>query len=143
MPVIFPLCGECNVPYLRAALILLPTMAGLWLPALADEIRIIKNVPYGPNPEEILDVCMPKTPAGHLPGIVLIHGGGWSWGAKEGPVRDCTFMAQHGYVVANIDYRLGDSKDPHGAPWPAQLLIPEFDAIHQQQLDFVSKWLRP
>lgn len=48
------------------------------------------------------------------PAIVFIHGGGWRSGSHYNPFS--AWMAECGYLVASIDYRL--SKE---APWPAQI----------------------
>jgi acetyl esterase len=38
--------------------------------------------------------------------FVWIHGGGWRWGFKELGEYTCRYVASHGYVAININYRL-------------------------------------
>lgn len=70
---------------------------------------------YGTTPEQVLklDVYRPRQAAGLLPGVVLVHGGGWVKGDKE-RFRPLAFgLAARGYVVANVEYRLaGVAKYP-------------------------------
>ncbi|MBE2287246.1 MAG: alpha/beta hydrolase [Prosthecobacter sp.] len=69
---------------------------------------------YGKTPEQELklDVYRPKSDA-VLPACVLVHGGGWTGGDKE-RFRALGFaLAEKGYVVANVEYRLaGAAKYP-------------------------------
>lgn len=50
--------------------------------------------------------------------IVLIHGGGWTQGSKDGLGRMATFLARWGFVAVSIDYRLFAGKQSR---WPVQL----------------------
>lgn len=81
---------------------------------------IITNVTYGSNvnwlgqTEELkLDVYKP-TVAGDVatkhPLVVWIHGGGFLTGDKEAAAKFSTLLANKGFVVAPIDYRLGWTK---------------------------------
>lgn len=69
---------------------------------------------YGKTPEQELklDVYRPKNDT-VLPACVLVHGGGWIGGDKE-RFRALGFaLAEKGYVVANVEYRLaGAAKYP-------------------------------
>lgn len=69
---------------------------------------------YGKTPEQELklDIYRPKS-AAVLPACVLVHGGGWTGGDKE-RFRALGFaLAEKGYVVANVEYRLaGAAKYP-------------------------------
>lgn len=53
-----------------------------------------------------LDVYYPKNSKGKLPVIIDIHGGGWFYGDKELNKNYCLHLAQRGFVVFNISYRL-------------------------------------
>lgn len=69
---------------------------------------------YGKTPEQELklDIYRPKSDS-VLPACVLVHGGGWIGGDKE-RFRALGFaLAEKGYVVANVEYRLaGAAKYP-------------------------------
>ncbi len=76
-----------------------------------DSVQAELDITYGKTPEQELklDIYRPKQlPEGKsLPACVLIHGGGWVKGTKEA-FRPLAFaLAEKGYVVANIEYRLG------------------------------------
>jgi acetyl esterase/lipase len=66
------------------------------------------NRRYALYPQTILDVLQPKDPAlGDRPAMIVIHGGGWRHGAKEDMLQTfCLPLLEHGFVVANVDYRL-------------------------------------
>ena len=40
------------------------------------------------------------------PAIVVVHGGGWEWGSRSESPRWDEWLAEQGYVVFDIDYRL-------------------------------------
>lgn len=84
--------------------------------ALPDWVSIERNIPYDKHPETVLDILQPKTSASRRrPGVIVIHGGGWTGGSKERVVSDfCLPYLEKGFVVANVEYRLAKS-----APAPA------------------------
>lgn len=61
-----------------------------------------------------LDLYRPQKFKGRLPVVVWVHGGGWKNGSKNR--CPAAFLAQHGFAVASINYRLS-----HHAQWPAQI----------------------
>src|SRR4051794_40730039 len=82
---------------------------------LPDTLTSELNVTYGKTPEQELklDVYRPKEGGDALPACVLVHGGGWTAGDKERFTPLAIALAQKGYVVANIEYRLaGAAKYP-------------------------------
>ncbi|MBI1789422.1 MAG: alpha/beta hydrolase [Acidobacteria bacterium] len=85
-------------------------------PEIPDWVSIEKNIPYGRYPETVLDVLQPKTKQkGKRPGVLLIHGGGWTGGTKEQRVEYAALQwLWKGFVVANVEYRLAKA-----APAPA------------------------
>jgi acetyl esterase/lipase len=67
-----------------------------------------------------LDLYVPEAApsTGGRPAIVAIHGGGWRGGSKKSYRPAAVRLAQHGYVVAAVDYQLSRP----GAPsWPVNL----------------------
>lgn len=53
-----------------------------------------------------LDLYYPEGTEEKLPVIIDIHGGGWFYGDKELNKNYCLHLAQRGYAVFNISYRL-------------------------------------
>lgn len=53
-----------------------------------------------------LDVFQPKDADTALPGIVMVHGGGWKSGDKELQIPMAIVLAEKGFVTAVIEYRL-------------------------------------
>ena len=54
----------------------------------------------------LLDIYYPKGTTEKLPVIIDIHGGGWMYGYKEINKYFCLKLAQKGFLVASINYRL-------------------------------------
>ena len=72
----------------------------------------ISNVTYATRDSGDLkaDVYLPKTEGPH-PAILAIHGGYWSFGSKSAMSGRARTLADRGYVVVNIDYRLAGDGD--------------------------------
>jgi acetyl esterase/lipase len=88
-------------------------------PAAQAEIKA--NIPYGPDPAQRLDLCLPAAgQPGPRPAVVLIHGGYWTMGDKGMYAELCRGAASEGIVAAAIGYRLANG-DPHNR-WPAPLV---------------------
>lgn len=75
-----------------------------------DDVETVINIPYieDNNKYHLLDVYYPKGNRDKLPVIIDIHGGGWWYGTKEINKNYCMVLAQRGFVVVNINYRLVD-----------------------------------
>lgn len=106
-----------------AAAALIATLLTLPSSRLSAELLIEKDVAYlGPERAEKLDLYRPaETPAGvRHPGIVIIHGGGFTGGDK-GAAREQnigTNLAEHGYVCVSVNYLLAAPGKPS---WPQNL----------------------
>jgi acetyl esterase/lipase len=80
-------------------------------------IRLEKDVAYlGPERSEKADLYLPPTfePGVKHPGIVIIHGGGWTGGDKAAAreVNIGTTLAASGYVCISINYALAKPGSP-------------------------------
>lgn len=109
-----------NIILLIFAVFVLKIQAQLPYTQALFEYDSIMNVSYGTatdyagNPYTLLaDIYKPKNDGNCLrPIIVIVHGGAWVGGSKEdiNTVRLSREYAKRGYVVANINYRLGTHK---------------------------------
>ena len=83
------------------------------------DIRL--GIPYGPDPAQQLDLCLPAIKqTGPRPAVVMIHGGYWTMGDK-GAYKDlCKGAADQGLVAVSIGYRLANGNEHNR--WPAQLV---------------------
>jgi acetyl esterase/lipase len=76
------------------------------LSAPLDVIRY-DNISYGPyGTENLLDIYAPKEAGEALPLLLSVHGGGYVYGNKEVYQYYCMSLAERGFVVANMNYRL-------------------------------------
>ena len=90
-------------------------VSGKGIPEVVLEGRQVENLQYAEvdgNPL-LLDLYLPEKPEGS-PLVVWVHGGGWKGGSKQRCFL--RWLANFGYTVASINYRLVDV-----AKWPAQL----------------------
>lgn len=86
-------------------------------------VTVLRDVPYqaGGAPAHTLDIYLPpssaKAPAGPLPVVLYIHGGGFRILSKDSHWLMGLAFARRGYVVFNINYRLAPQH-----PYPAALI---------------------
>lgn len=76
-------------------------------------IHDARDVPYGPDPEQRMDILAPTAKAAPRTVLVFVHGGAWTGGSKRlaGDVlyeNVVVWAARHGMVAVNMDYRLAD-----------------------------------
>jgi acetyl esterase/lipase len=86
-----------------------------------QDVTIQRELSYlTPDRREKLDLYLPpsRVPGTRSPGIVIIHGGGWTGGSKSAgrELNIGTTLAKAGYVCVSIDYRL----DANGR-WPTNV----------------------
>lgn len=71
------------------------------------------DLAYGPEPSQRLDVHPSPEPG---PLLILLHGGGWESGSRAELQDLIPSLMQHGYTVANLDYRTtSEAKAPAAA----------------------------
>jgi acetyl esterase/lipase len=75
---------------------------------IPDSVSVEANIPYGQYKETVLDILQPKAPSStKRPGVIVIHGGGWTGGTKEGHSQEtCLRYVEKGFVCADVEYRL-------------------------------------
>lgn len=73
-------------------------------------ITQITDIPYADDnmKEHLLDLYYPEGTTEKLPVIIDVHGGGWLYGYKEINKYYCLKLAEKGFLVASINYRLAD-----------------------------------
>ncbi len=74
---------------------------------IPDNVDVEPNIAYREYPETRIDVYKPKGAGDKRPGVIIIHGGGWTGGTKEAMVAMWVLpYLEKGFVVANVEYRL-------------------------------------
>jgi len=78
----------------------------LAIPAVADEPRIRRDIPYADpkNERQLLDVYAPGKGQNH-PIVFWIHGGGWVVGSKTDVALKPRWFVDQGFVFASSNYR--------------------------------------
>jgi acetyl esterase/lipase len=75
------------------------------VPAVFGTYQRHANIAFGPDPQQRLDVYVPKAAAGPRPVVVFWHGGRWRYGNKTDYRFVGAALAQSGYVVVVANYR--------------------------------------
>ena len=77
-------------------------------PVLPDSVIHEKDIEYSNVGQRVaMDVVRPKSmSAERLPAVVLVHGGGFRAGTRQGQLPVAGRLAARGYVVATVSYRL-------------------------------------
>lgn len=94
---------------LVVGLFLLPTIV-----QAQPKLEIPETVTFQPNVEYshpgdvslMLDIAYPKEAKDKCPAVLMIHGGGFRAGTRQGYDAFCIKLAQMGYVAATVEYRL-------------------------------------
>ena len=77
-------------------------------------MRVMRDLPYGPDPAQRFDVYAPAQASG-APVIFMVHGGGWAFGDKaaSGVVENkVKRWVPRGFIVVSTNYRLLPNADP-------------------------------
>ncbi|MCA9048978.1 MAG: alpha/beta hydrolase [Planctomycetaceae bacterium] len=77
-------------------------------PPIPDSVTTRPGITYGTagDTELKLDLYLPKETTGTVPGLIFIHGGGWKGGRREDYRYYGVRLAENGFAVASITYRL-------------------------------------
>jgi acetyl esterase/lipase len=83
------------------------------------DVKVSRDVKYGSDPRNIVDIFVPETGAAGRAVLMFVHGGGMIRGTKHAPDSPfydniMLFAARHGMVGVNVEYRLAPQ-----FPWPA------------------------
>src|ERR1017187_7647614 len=90
----------------------------LQIPFHPRHMQIIRNVAYGPEPRNRLDIWRLSTTPANAPVVFYIHGGAWTFGDKREQGRPMLHeFVERGWIAVVCNYRLAPRH-----PWPAQML---------------------
>ncbi|MGN6281792.1 alpha/beta hydrolase [Frateuria sp.] len=108
------LCLPATAGNLRERLVQRRAAAGLdavdTTPAtIPPGVRVLRDVPYGGDPAQRMDVYLPAQGATHAPVIFMVHGGGWARGDKamRSVVQNkIARWVPRGFVLISTNYRM-------------------------------------
>ena len=78
----------------------------LFVPKDAESKLVARDVHYGPEAREVLDIYAPKISNGPLPILLFFHGGSWSSGNKNPYEFVGRALAARGFLTLVPNYRL-------------------------------------
>lgn len=121
-------CGNLSQPVSQSKII--PPSPGATFPPAHYQMSEHSNISYGPLKAEALDLCEPVNAPSPRPGVILIHGGGWTEANETNAMPSlqtaCHNLATQGFIVANVNYRLAavtaNGQVIKQDMWPAQLV---------------------
>jgi len=92
---------------LIGCLLLLSSLSLSCAAGAGEEVRVHRNVPYTDTGEvkQEADIYVPPE-EGPFPGVLMIHGGAWTTGSKSHMLAHARTVAEAGYTVVSINYRL-------------------------------------
>jgi triacylglycerol lipase len=91
--------------------------APLFPPSAWEGVTIERDLAYGGDPRQKLDVYTPSAGGKDMPVLLFVHGGAFVGGSKHGPFYPdniTAWAAKQGMVGVGIDYRIAPAN-----PWPA------------------------
>jgi len=77
--------------------------------ALPAGVQVLRDVAYGDQPAQRMDVYRPRQRLTGAPVIFMVHGGGWRWGDKAARAvveHKVAHWVPQGYLVVSVNYRL-------------------------------------
>ena len=84
--------------------------------SVSPNVAVTRDIAYGPDPRQRLDVYAPTAPAPGRPIVVFFYGGSWDSGSKHDYEWVGQALAAQGYVAVVADYRVYPQ-----VVWPAFL----------------------
>lgn len=112
-------------------------------PYLASQSYNLKDVPYGTDPQQKMDVYLPANRSSSQTKVfVMIHGGGWSAGDKAdySSTVDAFKAYFPNHAIININYRLGTQDNP-GYPKQIQDIQAALDEISKDKYAVSQQFL--
>ena len=128
-----PLFAEVPLPSSKEGIANSLTELGLKQSSLIlqeyKSVKAIKDISYAQYGDQSLqlDLYSPAEIESPVPGVIVVHGGGWHSGTRQKFARIAEELAHRGFVAATISYRLADQ-----APFPAAI----------QDCNAATRWMR-
>ncbi len=89
--------------------------------AASNPDQLHANIEYGKSPKGVplrADIYTPTGEDGHAPVVIIVHGGGFNSGDKQGESQYSASMASNGFVAVNVNYTLST---PSASGYPQQV----------------------
>lgn len=95
--------------------------------------HVMKDLQYGDNPRECLDIFLPSSP-GPFPVILQVTGGGWVYGDKSMKKMENTFhfILERGYALVSMNYSLSDNEKYPVPIWQVKRAIRYLRENHEK-----------
>lgn len=77
--------------------------------------RVMRDIAYGSDPAQRMDVYLPARPQAAAPVLFVVHGGGWAIGDKSATSVVANKIAKwlpEGFIFVSVNYRLLPNADP-------------------------------
>ena len=75
--------------------------------AAAANMRVLRDIPYGADPRQRMDIYLPRQPGPRdLPVLLFMHGGGWTLGTKDWNGFMASPLVELPAIFVSVGYRL-------------------------------------
>ncbi|WP_119080416.1 alpha/beta hydrolase [Chitinophaga alhagiae] len=88
------------------SLLCMAILASAWSKKDSNDPVILKDMAYGPDARQKMDVYLPSARSANTPVVVFLHGGGFVAGDKADLHAQMQSFSAKGYAVLNVNYRL-------------------------------------
>ncbi len=108
--------------------------------AVVNPPKTFADVPYGPDPKQVLDFWKAES-VDPAPLVVFIHGGGWTNGTKDRVAMiDVKKLLSSGISVASVEYRFVPQADEAGIKPPVKWPLEDAARAIQFLKSKASEW---
>lgn len=83
--------------------------------ALMQQVTILRNVRYGDDDRQTMDIYLPRTARTDMPVIFMVHGGAWRFGDKSARsvvLNKAMRWVPRGFIFISVNYRMLPEADP-------------------------------
>ena len=102
------------IAWSRLVAVVLLSVLALPAAAIPDGVKVLRNVAYGPDKLQAMDVYLPPD-AKAAPVILMVHGGAWRIGDKRHPPVVENKVARwvpNGFIFVSVNYPMVPDSDP-------------------------------
>jgi arylformamidase len=85
------------------------------LDALMQQVTLLRNVRYGNDDRQTMDVYLPRAARPGMPVIFMVHGGAWRFGdktARSVVLNKAARWVPRGFIFVSVNYRMLPDADP-------------------------------
>ena len=125
--------------FLLILIILFLSVLGVFFVFFLTGYDVHRDVSYGADPCEVMDVYIPKDAygKGEVGCVLFIHGGSWSGGDKKEEELRCRYVVNNGFIAVSMNYTL--YSDEKKGVYNVGIVLDEIDLALARVKNFTSQ----